>query len=496
MEEKPSTILVAGATGYVGGRLVPLLLERGHTVRCAAREPERLEGRDWSDHVEAVRADALDPESMNDALRGIDTAYYLIHSMRGGENFAERDREAARNFADACRHNGVRHIVYLGGLGSDDPDASLHLKSRRETGEILRESGVTTTELRAGVVVGSGSLGFELVRYLTERLPVLICPRWVFTRTQPIAVRDLLEYLVAVGERPEVQGRVIPIGGTDVLSYGDMMLGYANARGLSRRLVPVPVLSPRLSSYWVHFVTPVPVSIARPLILGLRNESIVPDDSARKLMPDIEPVDYDTAVRRALDKLRADAVETTWASSLASSESRSSQARLTTREGMIVEQREMVVDVTPAQAFGAFTRLGGGFGWPALEWAWTVRGWIDRLVGGVGMRRGRRHPSELRVGDPLDFWRVEEVEPGRRLRLRAEMKVPGRAWLEFESQRDRDGRTRLRQSAYFAPHGLFGLLYWYALYPVHSLVFGRMIAALARFAETSPVEVPETQHPG
>ena len=479
----PSKILVTGATGYIGGRLIPLLLQRNDEVRCMVRDPERLVGRGWTDQVDVAKADALDPESLDEALSGIDTAYYLIHSMRGGEDFEERDREAARNFSEACRRQGVRHIIYLGGLGSDDPNASTHLRSRREVGEVLREAGVTVTELRAGVVVGSGSLGFELVRYLTERLPILLCPKWVFTRTQPIAVRDLLTYLVAVHEREEVQGRILPVGGADALSYGDMMLGYAKARGLPRRLVPVPVLSPGLSSHWVHFVTPVPRTIARPLILGLRDESVVDDDVARRLMPDIEPVGYDVAVRRALDKLRADTVETTWASSLSSSQGRNAAARLSTREGMIVEQREMVVDATPHEVFAAFSRLGGDFGWLTFEWAWNVRGALDRLVGGVGMRRGRRHPTELRVGDPLDFWRVEDVVPDQRIRLRAEMKVPGRAWLEFEGTRDDDGRTRLRQSAYFAPHGLWGLVYWYGLYPIHTLIFGRMIAALARAAE-------------
>lgn len=488
------SIVVTGATGYIGGRLVPRLLERGARVRCLVRDPDRLLGRAWSDQLEIVEADVLEPASLVSALQGAHTAYYLIHSMQGGADFAERDRQAARNFGRACHDAGVRHIIYLGGLGSEHDDASDHLRSRHETGDVLRESGVMVTELQAGVVVGSGSLGFEMVRYLTERVPILICPRWVFTRTQPIAVRDLLSYLVAVAEREQVQGQIIPVGGADSLSYGEMMLGYARARGLRRRLVPVPVLTPRLSSGWVHLVTPVPANIARPLILGLRNESVVRGDLARRMMPDIEPVDYATAVARALERLRADAVETTWAGALSSSAADAPPVRLTNREGMILEQRQTEIDAPAASAFAAFTRLGGASGWPSLEWAWHVRGWLDRLVGGVGMRRGRRHPTELRAGDPLDFWRVEEVVPDRRLRLRAEMKVPGRAWLEFEAietdepqhTRTRTStRTRLRQTAYFAPHGLFGLLYWYALYPVHGLVFGRMIAALARAAEES-----------
>lgn len=480
------SIVVTGATGYIGGRLVPRLLEQGARVRCLVRDPDRLLGRDWSEQVEIVEADVLAPASLPAALHGAHTAYYLIHSMQGGTDFAERDRQAARNFGRACHEAGVRHIIYLGGLGSENEDVSDHLRSRHETGDVLRESGVTVTELQAGVVVGSGSLGFEMVRYLTERVPILICPRWVFTRTQPIAVRDLLSYLVAVAEREHVQGQVIPVGGADSVSYGEMMLGYARARGLHRRLVPVPVLTPRLSSGWVHLVTPVPANIARPLILGLRNESVVRGDLARRVMPDIVPVDYATAVERALERLRADAVETTWSGSLASSVADARPVRLTNREGMILEQRQMEVRAPATAVFAAFTRLGGAYGWPSLEWAWHIRGWLDRLVGGVGMRRGRRHPTELRAGDPLDFWRVEEVVPDRSLRLRAEMIVPGRAWLEFEAIETDDPqhtRTRLRQTAYFAPRGLFGLLYWYALYPVHGLVFGRMIAALAREAE-------------
>ena len=485
VQDPTRRVLVTGATGYIGGRLTPRLLEEGARVRCLVRDRERLAGRDWSAAVEIVEADVLEPETLAPALEGIDTAYYLIHSMRGGDDFAERDRRAAENFGRACREAGVRHVVYLGGLGGSRDSASRHLRSRHETGELLRESGVCVTELQAGVVVGSGSLGFELVRYLTERVPVLVCPRWVYTKTQPIAVRDLLEYLVAVLDAEEARGRVIPVGGRDVLSYGDMMLGYAEARGLSRRLVPVPVLSPRLSSYWIHLVTPVPANVARPLILGLRSESVVEDEVARRLFPDIEPVGYEEAVRRAIDKLQAQNVETTWAGSLSSSLGSRGAARLQTREGMVVEQREMEVDATPREVFATYTRIGGEAGWPTMEWAWTLRGWLDRLVGGVGMRRGRRHPVDLLPGDPLDFWRVEEIEPDRRMRLRAEMRLPGSAWLEFESQPAGPGRTSLRQTAYFAPRGLGGWLYWYALYPMHGFVFGSMIRRLAKEARAA-----------
>ncbi len=475
-------ILVTGATGYVGGRLVPRLLAAGHAVRCLARDPGRLAGRPWRDRVDVVAGDALAPATLAPALAGIDVAFYLIHSLGTGEEFARRDREAAAAFGAAARAAGVARIVYLGGLGDPATALSHHLRSRQDSGAALGEAGVPVTEFRAGVVVGSGSLSFEMIRYLAERVPIMICPRWVFTRTQPIAIRNVLDYLVAALERPESAGETIEIGGADIVTYGEMMTGYAAARGLRRWLLPVPVLTPRLSSLWVHLVTPIPAAIARPLVLGLKNEVVVRDTLARQLFPEIVPLGFREAVRLALDKLDAGAVETTWSDALSSSQGDRPIVRLENREGMILERRELRVAATPERVFAAVRRLGGRTGWLYMGWTWRVRGALDRLVGGVGMRRGRRDPVDLRPGDALDFWRVEAVEPPTLLRLRAEMKVPGRAWLQFEVRED-EGQSVLAQTAFFAPKGLAGLLYWYVLYPVHALIFSGLVRRLAARAE-------------
>jgi uncharacterized protein YbjT (DUF2867 family) len=479
-------ILVSGATGYVGGRLVPSLLAAGHRVRCLVRDPSRLQGRDWLAHVEVAAGDVLRPAGLAEALAGVDVAYYLIHSMAGGSGFHARDIVAARGFARAAAAGGVSRIVYLGGLGDPEADISDHLRSRHDTGDALREGGVPVTELRAAVVVGSGSISFEMIRYLTERLPVMICPKWVYTKVQPIGVDDLLRYLVETLDVPESAGRVIELGGADVRTYGDMMLGYAQVRGLRRRLQPVPVLTPVLSSYWVHLVTPIPSTIARPLIEGLSSEVIVRDDTARRLFPQIRPVDYMTAVRAAVATLESGEVETSWADALVTSGRDATPRVFTQQAGMMIERRQKQVAADQADVFAVCLGIGGEHGYGYADWTWEVRGAIDRLVGGVGLRRGRRDARELRVGDALDFWRVEAVEPARLLRLRAEMKVPGRAWLQFETL-PQGGGTLLVQTAYFAPKGLPGLLYWYSLYPVHSAIFSGMIAALAA-AASRPAE--------
>ena len=482
-------ILVTGATGYVGGRLVPRLLASGRRVRVLVRDPQRLGGREWAGHVDVATGDVLRPDTLGDALRGVGVAYYLVHSMARGAGFHERDLAAARAFGRAAAAAGVERIVYLGGLGDPDADLSQHLRSRQETGAALREAGVPVTEFRAAVVVGSGSISFEMIRYLTERLPVMVCPQWVYTRVQPIAVDDLLAYLVAAPDVPESVGRVVEIGGADVLTYGEMMLGYADARGLARHLQPVPVLTPTLSSYWVHLVTPIPSQIARPLIEGLRNETVVRDHSARDLFPAIHPVAYATAVRAAVASLDTGEVETRWADALVTSGGDVQPRVLSTQEGKLIERRQALVDATAAEAFAVVRSIGGRRGYRAWDWAWGLRGAADRLVGGVGLRRGRRDPKDLRVGDALDFWRVEAVEPDRLLRLRAEMKVPGAAWLQFETLPRDGGGALLVQTAYFAPRGLPGLAYWYALLPVHSRIFSGMIAALA--AEAGRPGVPD-----
>jgi uncharacterized protein YbjT (DUF2867 family) len=479
------TVLVTGASGYIGGRLVPRLLASGVDVRCLARTPDRLAGRAWSADpaVTIVAGDALDPVALDRALEGCTTAYYLIHALAAGEGFAARDRDAARRFGEAAVRAGVQQVIYLGGLGEARADLSPHLRSRHETGEALRATGAPVTEFRAAVIVGSGSLSFEMIRYLTERVPVMICPRWVSTRCQPIAIRDVLAYLVAARGRAEAIGRVFEIGGPDVLTYGDMMKTYARLRGLKRWLVPVPVLTPRLSSYWVDLVTPIPSEIARTLVEGMRNEVIVHDDDARRLFG-IEPTPYATAVQSALEDADRGDIETDWAGAFPAGPP-GDTVSLEEHEGRIFERRTRLVRAPAGRVYATFAGIGGRRGWYYGTALWRLRGLLDRLVGGVGMRRGRRHPDELRPGDALDFWRVESVEPGRALRLRAEMKVPGRAWLVFECEPDPAdaGRTQLRQTAVFEPRGLFGLIYWYALYPLHQFVFDGLIDAIRRRAE-------------
>lgn len=420
------------------------------------------------------------------AMQDVRAAYYFIHSMAEGEGqFAARDRQAAENFGRAAREMGVERIIYLGGLGSQADVLSPHLRSRQETGELLRQSGVPVTEFRAGVIVGSGSLSFELIRYLTERLPVMICPRWVKTRAQPISVDDVLRYLVECLETLQSVGRTLEIGGVDVLNYRDMMLIYARVRGLKRRLIDVPVLTPRLSSYWVDLVTPIPNQVARPLIEGLKNEVVCRDGTARQLFA-FTPLSYEEAIRAALRRTESGEIETIWSGSYSSFPGTGrTSVTLKNTQGMIIERRQKETSVPAASVFHTICTLGGRNGWIYANFLWQVRGIADRLVGGVGMRRGRRSPSELRVGDAVDFWRVEAFEVNRLLRLRAEMKIPGKAWLQFEVIPKSDSGCLVVQSAFFEPKGLAGLFYWYALYPFHHLIFVGMLRALVKRVEGS-----------
>ncbi len=473
----PVRILLVGASGYIGGRLVPLLATRGHDLVLMSRDARPLASRFPDARV--VGADLLDPPTLVPALEGVDVAYYLAHSMGAGEaGFAERDLRAARHFAEAAARAGVSRIVYLGGLGDDDADLSHHLASRHETGEELAAHGVPVTELRAAVIIGSGSASFEILRHLTERLPVMITPRWVGTRCQPIGIRDVLDYLAAALDHPEITG-VVEIGGPDALSYGDMMRTYARLRGLRRLMIPVPVLTPRLSSYWVSLVSPVPSGIARPLIEGLRNEVVVRDPGPAAAFG-LAPLPYEEALQDAIDRTDRHAVESTWFDSVDVS-GRESLASLASHEGMIVERRSRAVAAPPERVFAEVERVGGHAGWPYANLLWRVRGLMDRATGGPGMRLGRRDPDRVRVGDAVDFWRVEEVRRPELLRLRAEMRVPGRAWLQYEVI-DAPGGTRLLQTAFFEPKGLPGLAYWYGLYPIHGLIFRGMVRALAERA--------------
>ncbi len=470
-------ILVVGASGYIGSRLVPLLGARGHDLVLTSRDARSLAAR-FPD-ASVVAADLLEPPSLDSALAGVEVAYYLAHSMGEGEHgFAERDRQAARNFAEAAARAGVSRIVYLGGLGNDDERLSPHLASRHETGTELAAHGVPVTEFRAAVIIGSGSASFEILRHLTERLPIMITPRWVGTRCQPIGIRDVLDYLVGSLDLPAVTGTV-EIGGPDVLSYGDMMRGYARVRGLHRLMIPVPVLTPRLSSYWVNLVSPVPAAIARPLIEGLRSEVIVRDPDPAEHFG-LTPLPYEEALHQAMDRSDGEGLESTWFDAFAPHD-RASLSSLTSEEGMIVERRQRVIPVSQDRLFAEVERVGGEGGWPYANVLWRLRGLADRLVGGVGMRLGRRHPDRLREGDALDFWRVEEIRRPELLRLRAEMKVPGRAWLQYEIS-PTDGGSRLVQTAFFEPKGLPGLAYWYLLYPIHGLIFRGTVRVLAERA--------------
>jgi uncharacterized protein YbjT (DUF2867 family) len=430
------------------------------------------------DKVEVVTGDALNPVALGEALKGVSTAYYLIHGMQGGRVNAERDLTVARNFAEAARDANIEHIIYLGELVDPASDLSPYLRSRHETGYILRSSSIPVTEFRAGMIVGSGSALFEMVRYLTEREPVLICPAWFFSQSQPIAIRDVLSYLVAALDTPECIGRLIEIGGPTRLTYADMLLEYARERGLKRSLIRTPFYAPRLSAYWVHMVTPIHWRLVLPLIEGLRAQLIVRNEAAKKLFPQIKPIDFKTAVHLALGRIQRDNVETSWADALVTTAGDIKPYTFTVEDGMYIETRQALLDLSPEAVFRSYMGIGGERGWMYMDWAWGIRGWMDKAVGGVGLRRGRRHPDEVRVGEALDFWRVEQVEPNRLLRLRAEMKLPGKAWLEFRSE-PKDGKTLFTVNAYFAPYGLFGFLYWYAMWIPHRFIFDGLTQRLA-----------------
>jgi uncharacterized protein YbjT (DUF2867 family) len=475
-------ILVTGATGYVGGRLTPRLLEAGYRVRCLVRDPARLKGFEWVKRVEIVTGDLSDPARAADLMKGVSAAYYLIHGQQGGRVNAERDLQVARNFSSAAEQAQVERIIYLGELVDPTAHLSPYLRSRHETGSQLRYGSVPVTELRAGMIVGSGSVLFEMIRYLTEREPLLVCPAWYFSQAQPIAIRDILSYLLAVLDTPKSIGRVIEVGGPTHLTYADMLMVYARERGLKRMLIRTPVYAPRLSAYWVHMVTPIHWRIVLPLIEGLRANLIVRDDSAEKLFPQIQPIDFKTAVHLALGRIQRDDVETSWSDALVTVMGHVKPYVLTVEEGMYVERRQRLVDLPPETVFRSYTGIGGERGWLYMDWSWGFRGWLDKLVGGVGLRRGRRHPDEIRPGESLDFWRVEEVIPERSMRLRAEMKLPGKAWLQFDSVpagEDQAGKTLLTVTAYFAPHGVFGFIYWYAMWPFHKFIFDGLTRGIA-----------------
>ena len=467
-------ILLTGATGYVGGQLLRAFEEQGQRVRYLVRRPESIKLKENS-HSEVIAGDVLRKDSLSGAFDGIDTAYYLIHSMGSTAAFEHADRDAAQNFGEAARQAGVRRIIYLGGLGSGDAQLSSHLRSRQEVGELLRASGVPVIEFRASIIIGAGSFSFEIIRALVERLPVMIAPRWVATLAHPIAIQDVVSYLVMASKLPHGDSRIFEIGGADTVSYGEIMQEYARQRNLYRAIIPVPVLTPRLSSLWLSLVSPMHARMGRLLVEGLRNPTLVRDHAALSSFRVI-PLGIEEAVANTLANEDSDFEQISWMDTLSSAPKVASWGgqRFGSR---IVDSRTITVKQPPAVAFRPIRRIGGKTGWYYAHWLWEIRGLIDSLMGGVGLRRGRKHKDSINVGDTLDFWRVEIFEPDRRLRLFAEMKLPGRAWLDFEVTGS-ESSSIIRQTAVFDPLGLLGLLYWYALYPLHRLIFGGMLRAI------------------
>ena len=477
-------ILLTGATGYVGGRLLKILELRGFRIRCMARNPEILIPR-AGQSTEVVEGNVLDLNSLKVALKGVSVAYYLVHSMGSEGSFEENDRKAAHNFGKIAKAAGVERIIYLGGLGNEEEDLSPHLSSRQEVGKILRQYSVPLLEFRASVVIGSGSLSFQLIRSLVERLPIMITPKWVQVSAQPIAIEDLIEYLEAALFVPDSGCRVYEIGGANQVSYADIMRIYGSCRNIGVRMIPVPVLSPYISSLWLGLITPLYARIGRKLIESIVHPTVVRDESALKVFK-IQPMGVEDAIRRAIDNEDKEFAETRWSDSLSSSGKMLSWFGVSFGS-RLVDSRTVQLNIPPTLTFKPIQRIGGDTGWYAWNWLWRLRGFLDLLVGGVGMRRGRAHFEILRVGDTVDFWRVEEHDPNHFLRLAAEMKLPGRAWLEFEVTGD-DFSSTIRQTAIFDPVGLLGLIYWYALYPLHQLVFAGMLRGVAD--KTLPLNKP------
>ena len=488
-------VLVTGATGYVGGRLVPRLIDAGYPVRILVRDPERIRDRSWANKVEICKADVTDYESLPDALSGVETAYYLIHSLAVGQDFFEAEIKAAVNFAKAAKEAGIKHIIYLGQLGQQDKkgNVSSYLAARHQTGKALRDSGIPVTEFRVGVIVGSGSITFEMIRYLTERWPFLVCPLWAYTFGQPILITDVLEYLVSALNLPTIENRILEIGGPDQLTFTEMLLGYSIERGLKRFMLPVRTMTTKLSAYWTRMITPITVNVALPIIEMMESNAIVTDHKAESLFPDIRPLPYHQAVRRAIARTDSNTVETSWSDALVTSMGKAgTPIILGDTEGFFIERRERLVTASPESCYEAFTSLGGETGWLYWNWTWALRGWMDEMVGGVGLRRGRRHATDLHIGEAVDFWRVEALEPNRLMRLRAEMKVPGRAWLECQVKPVENGRSLLQINALFEPKGVGGPLYWYFFYIPHVFIFTGMARKIAERAEAIEAQKTKT----
>lgn len=486
----PLRILVTGATGYIGGRLAPRLVAAGHRVRVLARSPDKLRDVPWAGDVEVVRGDLDDPDSVDAACRDIDVVYYLVHSMSGKGEFVEAEQRSAEHVAAAARRAGVGRIVYLGGLHPNSERLSPHLRSREQVGRILLDSGVPTLVLQAGVVIGSGSASFEMIRHLGNRLPVMTTPRWVNNRIQPIAVRDVLHYLVAAADAPLRRSRTFDIGGPDVLRYGEMLQVYAEVAGLlRRRIVVLPVLTPRLAGLWIGLVTPIPPSLGRALIESLSTDAIVTEHDIDAVIPPPPggTTGYRDAVALALRRIDRGEVETTWANASPVGAPADPLPSDPDWAGEVVftDERSLDCDCPAGEVWPIVESIGGENRWYSFPLAWTIRGWLDRFAGGVGLARGRRNATTLHTGDALDFWRVERIDRFELLRLRAEMLAPGGAWLEWRLESLGPDRTRLHQRAIFFPKGLAGRLYWYALLPFHGIIFKGMLENIAGAARRS-----------
>jgi uncharacterized protein YbjT (DUF2867 family) len=494
--KRPEPILVVGATGYIGGRLVPRLLENGYRVRALARNPAKLRGRPWAKNpgLEIVRGDVSDPDSLMQASRGCWAAYYLVHSMHPDiDDFARTDRRAASNMVKAAESAGMERIIYLGGLGEEEESLSHHLHSRAEVAHSLRQGRVPVTVLRAAMIIGSGSASFEILRYLVEHLPVIVTPLWVHTPCQPIGVRNVLGYLTGCLECPQTVGQTYDIGQEEIVTYRQLMDLYAEEAGLGRRLIiPVPFLTPRLSALWIHLVTPVPPSLARPLAEGLRNRVVCRETRIRQLIPQ-DLFSCREAIRRALDRQRQQDVESSWSDGGIVPPAEWSIPGDPAWAGGTVytDSRRLLLDATPEQVWPAIVRIGGKTGWYHANWLWALRGFLDQMVGGVGLLRGRRSGAELYPGDALDFWRVVAVERPHRLLLVAEMKLPGQAVLELAVEERPEGGSELRQTALFLPRGLAGLFYWWSVTPFHTLVFDGMLKGVAKAAGATAIGSPE-----
>ncbi|MDF1870633.1 MAG: SDR family oxidoreductase [Phycisphaerales bacterium] len=489
-----STIVVTGPTGYVGGRLVPILLDEGYKVRCIARAPRKLDDREWRsiDRVSVEQSDLSDIDTLTQILQGATAAYYLIHSMEAtGEDYAARDRQLASNFAQAAKAAGVERIIYLGGLGEADSLLSEHLSSRREVEEILGSTGVPVTVFRAAMIIGSGSVSFEILRYLVERLPIMITPSWVMTESQPVAIADVLHWLVRALQTPDTAGKVLEIGGADIFSYNKLMKIMAQELKLPKRIIiPVPVLTPRLSSGWISLITPVSYRIARPLADGLRNKVVVTNNLTQELMPH-NAMGVREAISKALARTESGDIQTRW-SVAGPIPGDPDWAGGTT----FTDERTITIDAPPNHVFKAICRIGGGHGWYAADILWKLRGWMDTLVGGPGLRRGRRDQERVEFGETLDFWRVIGIEHDKSLTLRAEMKLPGVAILDFnikpsESPNHPSTQTHMTMTARFRPKGILGILYWYSVYPFHGIVFKGMLKGIKRSAESQCCEPKE-----